>query len=252
MAVNSVKDDLWLRRYNPAPTSRIRLVCFPHAGGSAPYYFPMAQALPPAVEVLAVQYPGRQDRRTEPCIDDIDRLADTLFEILVPLTDKPLALFGHSMGAVIAFEVARRLEERADTVVATLFASGRRAPSCHRDEYVHTLDDDGLIADIKALNGTDAALLDSDDIRELILPAIRNDYRAVETYHYRPGPRLSCPISVFTGAEDPRVTADEARAWEQHTTGGFTLRTFRGGHFFLADHHKDISAAVLDRLLPSG
>ncbi|MDX2695319.1 thioesterase [Streptomyces ipomoeae] len=250
MAVNPVKDDLWLRCYNPAPSSEVRLVCFPHAGGSAPFYFPMAKALPSSVEMLAVQYPGRQDRRTEPLIDDINRLADTLFDVLRHLTDRPLALFGHSMGAVVAFEIAQRLENVADTVPVALFASGRRAPSCDRDEHVHTLDDHGLIADLKALNGTNSALLGSDDLLELILPAVRNDYRAVETYRWRPGPKLNCPISVFTGDEDSRVTADEARAWERHTTGEFALRTFHGGHFFLADHQEDINAAVLDRILP--
>ncbi len=251
MAVNPVKGDLWLRSYNPAPGSEVRLVCFPHAGGSAPFYFPMAKAFPSSVEILAVQYPGRQDRRAEPLVDDIDRLADALFDVLRPLTDKPLALFGHSMGAVVAFEIAQRLENLAETVPVALFASGRRAPSTHRDERVHTLDDRGLIADLRTLNGTDSALLGDDDLLELILPSVRNDYRAVETYRWRPAPKLNCPITVFTGDGDPRVSADEARAWEQHTTGEFALHTYHGGHFFLTEHQEDINAAVVDRILTS-
>ncbi|HEY8978427.1 MAG TPA: alpha/beta fold hydrolase [Streptomyces sp.] len=251
VTVNTAESDLWLRSYNPAPNSEVRLVCFPHAGGSAPFYFPMAKAFPSSVEILAVQYPGRQDRRAEPLVDDISRLADTLFEILRPLSEKPVALFGHSMGAVVAFEVAQRLESLAKTVPAALFASGRRAPSTHRDERVHTLDDHGLTADLKKLNGTDSAMFGDADLLQLILPSVRNDYRAVETYRWRPAPKLNCPITVFTGDADPRVSADEASAWEQHTTGEFTLRTYHGGHFFLTDHQEDINAVVLDRILPS-
>ncbi|MEU8976254.1 thioesterase II family protein [Streptomyces monashensis] len=222
----------WVRRFHPGPEGAPRLVCLPHAGGSASYFFPVSRQLASVAEVLAVQYPGRQDRRHEPCIDSIPALADALVAELRPYGDRPLTLFGHSMGASLGFEVALRLEQ-AGTTVRHLFASGRRAPSTVRDERVHLRDDDGLIADVKQLSGTDEQVLGDEEIVRMILPAIRADYRAAETYRYTPGPPLTCPITVLTGDADPHVTDAEARAWQRHTTGPFELKVFTGGHFYL-------------------
>ncbi|MFF6995240.1 thioesterase II family protein [Streptomyces sp. NPDC008313] len=233
----------WIRRFHPAPEAPTRLVCFPHAGGSATYYFPVSNALSPGVDVLSVQYPGRQDRRTEPCVDDIRALADTVVRELRPWADRPLTLFGHSMGASLAFEVALRLEAEG-IVPLGLFASGRRAPSRHRNETVHLADDDTLIAELKKLSGTDTQMLGDPEVLRMILPAVRNDYRAAETYRHRPGPPLSCPVVALVGDDDPQVTDDEARAWAEHTTGGFTLRTFTGGHFFLNSHAPAVMSAI--------
>ncbi|WP_138796198.1 thioesterase II family protein, partial [Escherichia coli] len=139
---------------HPAAEPPTRLVCFPHAGGSAAYFHGVSRALSPAVDVLAVQYPGRQDRRHEPLIDSIDGLAARVREELAPWTDRPLALFGHSMGAMVAFEVALRLT--ADGAApSVLFASGRRAPSRYREESVHLHDDAGIMAELSRLDGTD-------------------------------------------------------------------------------------------------
>ncbi|WP_416904043.1 thioesterase II family protein [Micromonospora echinospora] len=231
---------LWVRRFHPAPAGAPRLVCLPHAGGSASFYFPVSRALSPAVEVLSVQYPGRQDRRQEPCVDNLPELARQVFRVLRPWLDQPLAIFGHSMGATLGFEVARLMEAETGTSAAHLFPSGRRAPSCHRDETVHLLDDEGLLADVKKLSGTNSAVLGDPDMLRAALPAIRNDYRAAETYEYTPGPKLSCPVTVFTGDDDPKTTVDEARAWQEHTNGPFDMHVFPGGHFFLAQHQPAI------------
>ncbi|MFG2091955.1 thioesterase II family protein [Streptomyces sp. NPDC048612] len=240
---------LWIRRFNPRDDAGFRLACLPHAGGSAPFYFPMANALPEDVDVLAVQYPGRQDRRTEPAVTDLQTLADRVATALEPWTDRPLALFGHSMGATLAFEVARRLESRNGTVPAALFASGRRAPSRHRHETVHLRDDDGIIAELKQLSGTNPQVLGDEELLRMVLPAIRADYRAAETYTYEPCAPLHCPVVGLTGDDDPKVTLDEVRAWGEHTEGPFDFQVFPGGHFYLADHQSDIIALVLDRLL---
>ncbi|MER6254506.1 alpha/beta fold hydrolase [Streptomyces sp. NPDC001584] len=233
-----------MRRFHPAPDAQFRLVCFPHAGGSATFYFPVAQALAPGLDVLAVQYPGRQDRRAETCLDDIYELADQVTEALLPWTDRPLALFGHSMGATVAYEVARNLERRGVAPLG-LLASGRRAPSCRRDEYVHQRDDEGLVAALKELSGTDAAVLGDEELLRMVLPAVRGDYKAVETYRHREGTRLGCPVTVLVGDSDPVTSLEEAAAWAEHTTGPCEVEVFAdGGHFYLNSQAKEVLKVV--------
>jgi surfactin synthase thioesterase subunit len=260
MTESSVKDSAWIRRFHPraavgpeparrAGTSAATLVCFPHAGGSASFFFPVSTALRGQHEVLAVQYPGRQDRREEEPIGSLPVLADRAFAALRPwFAEGPVALFGHSMGAVIAFEVARRAEREAGTSPTALVASGRRAPSRHRTDNLHQRDDNAIVAELRKLNGTDASLLADDEIVRMILPAVRGDYRAVETYVYEPGPPLRCPITAFIGDDDPQVTVEDAEAWAAHTTAGFRLRVFRGGHFYLTAR-ADETIAELVRVL---
>ncbi|WP_217143046.1 thioesterase II family protein [Streptomyces sp. AC627_RSS907] len=247
-ATNAAYDNPWIRRFHHEP-SRVTLVCFPHAGGSASFFYPVSDALQSTVEVVAIQYPGRQDRRQERPLTSIAELADESFAALRPLMDRPLAFFGHSMGATLAFEVAVRMKREQLGAPLTLFASGRRAPSRHRDETVHRLDDDGIVAELKKLSGTDARILGDLELLRMILPAVRGDYTAAETYRYRPGPVLDCPIVALVGDSDPKVTLDEASAWADHTTGGFELSAFPGGHFYLADHQREVINLISDELL---
>lgn len=239
---------LWLRRYHPAPGSRVRLVCFPHAGGSASYYHPVSAALSPAVEVTAVQYPGRQDRRAEPCVDDLGDLAARVWEHLRPaLAERqglPTALFGHSMGAVVSFEVARLMERDTGAGPLVLFASGRRAPSIPQDDDISSRDEAGIVREMRALGGTDSRVLSDPELLEMVLPALRSDYGAVERYRRGTDARISAPVSVLVGDSDPRTTLEQARAWDLHTSGGTSLHTYTGGHFYL-EHHQN---AVLDTI----
>lgn len=249
MTVTSAGSSLWIRRFHPDLRSKVRLVCFPHAGGSASFYFPVSRALQGDVEVLAVQYPGRADRRAEPCATSITELADGVFEALRPLSGPPLALFGHSMGAVTAFEVALRLEHQMDAVAVRLFVSGRRAPSRQHGEYVHLQDDQGLLDEVRALNGTDARVLGDEEIMRMSLPSLRNDYRAIESYRGGEGAQVSCPISMLVGDSDPRVTLDDALAWRTHTTAGFDSQVFPGGHFYLGGQQPEVIELIRDRLV---
>ncbi|QKW11215.1 thioesterase [Streptomyces sp. NA04227] len=240
---------MWIRRYHPADPGAPKLVVLPHAGGSGTFYFPMSRALAPRVEVLAIQYPGRQDRRSEKLLESVDELADQLFPLLLDRLEGPFALFGHSMGASLAFEVARRLEE-AGRAPRALFASARPAPSRQREGgTVHLGTDDELIALIKGLSGTDSQVLEDEELLRLTLPAVRGDYKAAETYRYRPGRSLTCPVYALTGDDDPMVTEDEARAWGEHTSGPFALDVYRGGHFYLVNHQAAINKSVTERLL---
>jgi surfactin synthase thioesterase subunit len=231
--------DLWVRRFHPADDAPTQLLCLSHAGGSASYFYGVSRALSPEIDVLAVQYPGRQDRLREPCIDSVHELADRLVEAIEPLTNRPITIFGHSLGASLGFEVARRLEQ-SGVIPTALFASGRPAPSRSRMERTHLRDDAGLLAAMKELGGTDASLLDDKDVLAMVMPAIRGDYTAAETYTYRPGPRLTCPIFALVSDHDPKVTVAEAEAWREHTDGAFDLAVFPGGHFYLNDVVPDI------------
>jgi surfactin synthase thioesterase subunit len=222
-------------------------VCFPHAGGAASYYLPLSQLLTPRIEVLAVQYPGRQDRRREQCIDDIHRLADRIVSALNRGTYGPYAFFGHSLGAILGFEVVRRLEQQTDGGPIRLFASGRRAPSSQREERensVHLRTDAGIISELRSMGGTDQRFLDDEELRAMILPVTRADYRAIERYVHTPGPPLNCPITAFVGDQDPNTTIDEAAAWAQCTAGEFDLRLFPGGHFFLDEHRAGVAQTI--------
>lgn len=251
----STTSSTWVRRLHPAEQAGVRLVCFPYAGGSAGYFHGMSARLSaqasagsdPAVELLAVQYPGRQDRHGEPLVDDVQVLADRATEALLSWTDRPLALFGHSMGASLAFEVGRRLE-RAGVVPAALVVSARRAPTALRNESFHLADEAALVRELRTLGSTGLDLLDDPEIRELVLPVIRNDYRAAETYRYLPGTDVSCPVLALTGDQDPKATPAELARWEQHTTGPFELKVLAGGHFYLNVHQDTVVEAVVRQL----
>ncbi|MFF8911273.1 thioesterase II family protein [Streptomyces olivaceoviridis] len=241
--------DAWLRRFRPAPDAAVQLVCFPHAGGAASYYMPVAAALAPRIDVIAVQYPGRQDRRHEPFVEDIGALADQIHAALATCTDRPMAFFGHSMGAVTAFEVALRLERNHGTGPVQLFVSGRRAPRTRRHEAVHRRTDEGILAELRTLSGTNEQLLEDDELVRMIMPAIRADYRAIEGYRGSESDVVGCPVTVLVGTEDPQVTSGEGRLWSSHTTGPFDYREFSGGHFYLTDHQEEINALLAERLL---
>ncbi|KIH98474.1 oleoyl-ACP hydrolase [Streptomonospora alba] len=239
--------DLWLRSFHPAPEAAVRLVFFPHAGGAASYFFPLSKLLAPRFEVLAVQYPGRQDRRREEPIADVDGLAEELAAVLGPTGGKPVVYFGHSLGATVAFEVSRRLAGQG-AGPAALMVSARCAPSEHRSNGIHLLDDDGIVAELRRLSGTDSSLLEDEELLAALMPAIRGDYKAAETYTYTPGPALSCPIVGFLGDDDVRVGADDLESWRKHTTAEFELRRLPGGHFYLTEDPvraaKEIGACI--------
>ncbi|GAB2724777.1 thioesterase II family protein [Kitasatospora kifunensis] len=239
---------LWLRRFHPAVERPVRLVCFPHAGGSAPFYHPVSARFGADADVIALQYPGRQDRRLEPCVESIATLADLITDELLTLDEKPTVFFGHSMGAVLAFETAWRLEQKGQHAPRSVIASGRRAPSTSRPETVHLRDDDGILTELRLLNGTNPQLLGDEEIVRMAMPAIRGDYRAIESYRGEPGRTVRAPLTVLTGDADPRTSLAEAQAWAGHTEGAFRLRVLPGGHFFLAEQQAAVNEEIAREL----
>jgi surfactin synthase thioesterase subunit len=252
MTSSATGEGRWIRRFHPSPDHAVRLVCFPHAGGAASYYFPFSRALAPEIEVLAVQYPGRQDRRHEPAATGIGALADRIVPELAAWDGRPLAFFGHSMGATVAYEVARRLAGRGGSAPVRLLVSGRRAPSRHRTGTVHRRDDAGLVAELRRAGSTDPRILGDAELLAAVLPVIRSDYRAIETYVPEPGPPLECPVTALVGDRDPQTTVDEADAWREHTRNAFELRVFAGGHFYLDACRPQVIDAIRGALGTAG
>jgi medium-chain acyl-[acyl-carrier-protein] hydrolase len=224
----------WEPPRQPGPQARIRLFCFPYAGGGASIFRDWAQDLPDFVEVCPVQLPGRENRFQEALLTCLEPLIEALAGELAPQLDPPFAFFGHSMGALVAFELARRLHRDGRPLPARLLVAGCGAPSIRtQDPPMHTLPDAEFRSRLRGLNGTPAAVFDDDELMELLLPNLRADIGLCETYTFIPGPRLTCPISAWGGLGDDTVSHRELDVWREHTIGPFRLRMLPGDHFFL-------------------
>ncbi|WP_240138477.1 thioesterase II family protein [Streptomyces sp. MUM 178J] len=239
----------WLRRPRPVANPRLRLVCLPHAGGTAGTFHGWADLLPADVELVAVQYPGRQDRLGEPCVTAMAELADGVAQALLPLLGRPLALFGHSMGAALAYEVTLRLETLYRARPRQLFVSGHAAPGSPRSSRdLHTQDDAAMVEDLLALGGMDEALTADPGLLPLLLPSMRADLKLIETYQPADARPVGIPLTAYVGDSDPGVPVSDAAAWSDRTSGDFDLRVFPGGHFYLAQQEAEVVKDITARL----
>lgn len=226
-----------------------QLFCFSHAGGGPSFFRPWGAALQPEIAVRRVLLPGRESRLEEPPFRRIADLVGPLCAALEPHLDRPYALFGHSMGAAVAYEVARRLSAGGTRGPGCLIVSGRRAPGLggsHR--RLSTRPDDEFVAEVGRLGGIPPEVLGEPELLGMLLPALRADYELAETYRPLPGGRLDCPVVAYVSTSDPAVTYSEMLAWREETTGEFSIRVFRGDHFYLKGGRPDVLAAIREDL----
>jgi medium-chain acyl-[acyl-carrier-protein] hydrolase len=232
----------------------LRLFCFSFAGGGASVYRRWCEFVPPAVDIAAVQLPGRETRFRDAPITRLEPLVDELTRELRPYWDVPFVLFGHSMGALVSFELARRIRRESIPHLAALFVASRRAPQIGRLETdeppMYTLSDEAFKDRVRRFNGTPAAILENAELLNLLMPMFRADFTVVETYAYRDEPPLSVPITAFGGVYDGGVTREQLQAWEKQTSSTFQLHVFPGGHFFMQTDAETFFPILKEELQP--
>ena len=226
--------DSWIACRKPNPQARLRLFCFPYVGTGASIFRTWSDGLPPDVEVCPVQFPGRGTRLMETPFTQLSPLVQALAQGLAPLMDKPFAFFGHSLGALVGFELARQLRRQSGVQPVRLFVSADRAPQApRRHPPIHALPEPEFLLELRRLNGIPGKVFEDAEVMQIMLPALRADFAVYETYLYSTEPPLNCFISGFGGLQDQRVSRGELEAWCDQTSGSFALCMFPGDHFFL-------------------
>jgi medium-chain acyl-[acyl-carrier-protein] hydrolase len=241
----------WFLRV-PGEPAPLRLLCFPHAGGGASSYRPWAELLRPEIEVCAAQPPGREERIGEAPISSLPALIAALVEHTAAVRGAPYALFGHSVGALVAFELARALRRCGQPLPVHLFVSGAVAPHLpDSDPPLASSSDAELLARLRHHRGTPSAILEHPELMDLILPALRADLALRDGYRHQSEPPLELPITAFGGREDPDVSQEALQAWREHTRARFAVRGFPGGHFFVRTARASVLSAIQGELLPA-
>lgn len=224
----------WLSVFKPNPRASMRLFCFPYAGGTALIYRRWAQQVPSHMEVIAIQLPGRATRMHDPLVTKLTDLIEPLARAIEPFVNEPFAFFGHSMGALIAFEVARFFQREGWPLPLHMFVSGRSAPQLNREHApLYNLPKNELLEEVQQLEGTPPEVLDNPELMELMLPILRADFSICDTYEYTEGAPLACPITALGGLQDHDISRRDVEAWREQTSDTFTLRMFAGNHFFI-------------------
>jgi surfactin synthase thioesterase subunit len=244
-----VRGNAWLEYVRANPAAMSRLFCFPYAGGSASIFRDWHGGPLAACEVCPVQLPGRERRFNERPFDRMKRLAKAIVENLPQ--DKPFAFFGHSLGALLAFEVARELRRQSRPTPFHLFVSGAPAPQlCPHKAPRFNLDRDAFIAEIRKLGGTPDEALRSEELLELVLPVLRADFAVIDTYFYLEEPPLPCPITALAGSRDEEVDQFEVMDWRSQTADRFDAQVFPGDHFFITEFGSKVREIVGSAVAP--
>lgn len=243
-------EERWLKVFHPRRLAKLRLFCFPYAGGGAAVYRSWHAGLPELVELAAVQPPGRESRFREEPFRRIEPMADAATDALAGHLDRPFAFFGHSLGAILAFEVVRRLRRRGLPQPRHLFVSGRPAPRVEStDPPIHDLPREEFIEAVRRYSGTPEEVLQNRELMELIEPLLRADFSASETYRYEPDAEpLDLPLTALGGIEDAEVPPGHLAPWREETRGRFQERLLPGGHFFLNERQDEVVELVAREL----
>lgn len=224
----------WIFRTKPLPQASLRLFCFPYAGASSIIFRPGAGSLPANIELCPVELPGRGTQIKSPPFTCMEALVSGIAPMLLPYLDKPFAFFGHSMGGLLSFELARYLRKQYDKKAVHLFVSASRAPQIPSSKPpIHALPDNEFKQELHRLNGTPASVLQNDELMQLFIPVLKADFAVLETYVYTQEPPLECPIVAFGGLEDREVSLTELEGWRSQTQSSFKLQLFPGDHFFI-------------------
>ncbi len=229
----------------------MRLFCFPYAGGGASIYRDWGALLPNDVEVVLLQLPGRETRLLEEPISDAAELTKALVDAITPLLDAPFSFFGHSMGTIVSFELARELRRRGMREPSSLFLSAGRAPHVpDPDPPIHELPDAAFIAELRArYDGIPGEVLSNEELLELVLPGLRGDMKLLETHSFVAEEPLEAPITCFGGRDDHRLSHEDLEGWARHTRGAFVLRRLPGDHFFLHSQRSLLLRYLADDLI---
>lgn len=245
--------DAWIR---PLRTEgeRLRLFCFPYAGGGPQIFQNWPQGLPSRVGLYAVHLPGRGSRLRSAPFDRLQPIVATLVRALRPMQDLPFAFFGHSLGALLAFETARALRREGSMEPRLLIASACRSPeSIEQRERIHNLSDESFIQRLEELGGTPAEVLQNKELLGLLMPTLRADFAVIDTYRYTPAAPLACPITVVSGSADRHASSSTMDGWRLQTSNRVSFHELHGGHFFIhtAKHElRQIVAGDLECLRP--
>lgn len=244
--MTTAKNNPWILRSRPVPAPRLRLVCFPHAGGGAGIYRSWANDLPAEVEVCAIQLPGRETRLSETPFTRLGPLVEQLASAIDSVGDRPFVFFGFSMGALVGFELARLLRRRQRPLPGRLLVAARAAPQLPlRDPPIHAWPDAAFVAEVcRRYNGIPQPVLQEPELLQLLLPMLRADCAVIETYQYAAEEPLTIPITAFGGQDDTSVAPARLDAWREQTTREFRVETFPGGHFFLNTARSDLLNSI--------
>jgi medium-chain acyl-[acyl-carrier-protein] hydrolase len=240
----------WLASSGSNPGASLRVFCFPYAGGGASTFHSWSRTLPPSVEVCPVQLPGRERRVKEPPFTRLSDLVQAISQALAPHMDKPFVLYGHSMGGLLGFELARLLRKQGGPQPLHFFVSGCRGPQViDRERITYNLPEAELLDELRTLSGTPEEVLENPELMQVLLPILRADFEVVETYEYAAEPPLSMPISAFGGLQDEKIERDHLEAWSEQTTAVCKVRMLPGNHFFLRTAQRDLLHVIERELL---
>ena len=242
-------NSVWVGDRRSGIRPRIRLFCLPYAGGGTTIFRGWSELLPAGVEVCPIRLPGREHRLREHPITSIATMVDVLAPALQDHLDVPFAFFGHSMGALIAYETVRRLLATGAGTPVVLLVSGRQAPHLAPTRpAIHPLPDDTFIEKIRELSGTPPEVLEHPELMELLIPLLRSDFKLVETYRELDGPKLACPVVALGGREDKQVPPESIEAWRRTTLGPFTRYMLPGHHFFVSSAREQLLGLIAEEL----